>query len=243
LTHCNNERGYFVEVVRKELGIRTITKNMTEEFSNVSKGLLEITNNEIYVVNAEKAVYGKVYGKPSARLSNLLSIDREVLVLFSGYSRQQMRTINTVCTIIRNSNGRLEPTVAIIVHCDIQGNSKLKKWGRENGISVLPIYYHKDKFPKRQEEFENMLCRELFSYDSFDIVGPVSDDQHFYGRRTEAQDLARQLQMGQIKCCLGIRKVGKTSIVNRVVDVCKENHDCYLVVVDCSNDSIWSMRS
>ncbi|MFC4306054.1 hypothetical protein [Cohnella boryungensis] len=229
--------------VRSEYSIRTITKNMIEDFSKVSKGLLEVTNNEMYVVNSEKAVYGKVYGKPSNRLSSLLSIDREVLILFSGYSRQQMRTINTVGTIVKSSNGRLEPTVAIVVHCDNQGNSKLKKWGREHGISVLPVYYHKDKFPKTQEEFENILCRELFSYDSFDIVGPVSDDEHFYGRRTEAQDLARQLQIGQIKCCLGIRKVGKTSIVNRIVDVCREHHDCYLVVVDCSNDSIWSMRS
>ncbi|WP_410770303.1 hypothetical protein [Fontibacillus sp. BL9] len=229
--------------IGKEKSIRTITKNMIEDFSKVSKGLLEVTNNEMYVVNAEKAVYGKVYGKPSIRLSTLLSIDREVLILFSGYSRQQIRTINTVGTIIKSSNGRLEPTVAIVVHCDIQGNSKLKKWGREHGISVLPIYYHKDKFPKTHEEFENTLCRELFSFDSFDIVGPVSDDEHFYGRRTEAQDLARQLQMGQIKCCLGIRKVGKTSIVNRIVDVCREHHDCYLVVVDCSNDSVWSMRS
>lgn len=124
----------------EELSIRTIIKNMIEDFSNVSNGLLDITNNEMYAVNAEKAVYGKVYGKPSARLATLLSIDREALILFSGYSKQQMRTINTVCTIIKNSSGRLEPTVAIVVHCDNQGNAKLKKNGGEKMVYQFSLF-------------------------------------------------------------------------------------------------------
>ena len=225
------------------MSLRSDLEEMIVSFEGVSSQLVRVTSREIYTVTAEKSIYGKLFGQPSSRLSTLLSVDREILVLFSAFATQQIRTVKAVSKIIKDSDGRLEPTVAIIVHSDRAGNVKLKKWGREYGITVLPIYYSKERFPATPDEFETALCRELFSYDPFDIVGPVSDDQQFYGRRTEAQDLARQLQMGQVKCCLGIRKVGKTSLVNRVIDICKTHHDCYLVVIDCSNDGVWSMSS
>jgi hypothetical protein len=120
----------------------------------------------------------------------------------------------------------------------------LKNWGREHGLSILPVFFKVDRLTSiSQEDFERLLCQELYSYDPFDITGPVSDDAQFYGRRTEAQDLARQLQQGQIKSCLGIRKIGKTSILNRVVSMTKSHHRCHCIMVDCSTDEIWSMTA
>ena len=47
-----------------------------------------------------------------------------------------------------------------------------------------------------QSSLEKVLCVELYSHDPFDVTGPVSDDQNFFGRREEAIDLARKLQKG-----------------------------------------------
>ena len=88
---------------------------------------------------------------------------------------------------------------------------------------------------------ERALCVELYSHDTFDVTGPVSDDANFYGRRDEAIDLARKLQKGQIRSCLGIRKVGKTSIVNRILREVQTSHDCLCVMVDCSKDDVWGL--
>lgn len=216
---------------------------MMDEFTCATRGLVEVTNRDFYENPNENAIYGLLYGKPSQRLITLLSIDREILILFTSFKSQQARTVKAIKTLINISGGRLEPAVVIVVHPDLKGNSKLKSWGRENGISILPVYYSNDGFPRVSEEFENLLCKELFSYDPFDITGPVSDDNHFYGRRAEALDIARQLQIGQIKATLGIRKIGKTSIINRIVDTCNKYYECMIVVIDCSKDEIWSLNS
>jgi hypothetical protein len=218
---------------------KVILEGMMGELGQNAKSLMKITNQEI--IEEDKGLYARVYVKPSKRLSKLLSIDREILVLLTNFRDQQARTIKTARKIIDGAAGRLESTIAIIVHPDVNGNLKLKKWGREHGISVLPIYVP-DQFPD-EELLEKILCRELFSHDPFDVTGPVSDDNQFYGRRTEAQDLARQLQKGQIRACLGIRKIGKTSIINRIISVIRTYHDCYSVMVDCSKDQIWSMNA
>jgi hypothetical protein len=222
---------------------KTILKKMMDDFSEASSALLEIKFSTFHENVSEKAVYGVLYGKPSKRLATLLSINREVLVIFSSFTSQQARTVKAVINAIENGQGRLETTLAIVVHSDPGGNSKLRSWGKEHGISLLPLFYVEVDFPMLPEVFEKSLCSEMFSIDPFDITGPVSDDSHFYGRRTEAQTIARQLQYGQIKATLGIRKIGKTSIINRIVETCREYHDCMIVMADCSNNEIWSLTA
>ena len=174
-----------------------------------------------------------------------LGVDREVLAVASTFVDQQQRTIKFVEQEIENSNGRYDNTIAIIMHGDLYGDAKLKNWGREKGISVLPV--SRDKLEKCKDgeslSLEVILCVELYSHDPFDVTGPVSDDQNFFGRREEAIDLARKLQTGQIRACFGIRKVGKTSIINRVIREMRTSHDCITVMMDCSRDEISSMSA
>ncbi len=206
-------------------------KSMTSQLLTATTGLFDITfDSEFYV---GRSLYWRMYAKPSKRLAWTLSVDREVLILVSNFSDQQARTIQAAKDIIAGSDGRLEPGVVVILHRDSRGNQKLKNWGRDDGITVLPIYLGSDSLP-RGEAFERLLCDELFTHDPFDITGPVDDDSRFFGRRTEAQDLARQLQTGQIKSCFGIRKIGKTSITNRIIRESHRHHDCVCVVLDCS---------
>ncbi len=215
---------------------------MVQLFIKSSNALLQITGRDF--ITRSGGIYIKVFAKCSKRLAKSLSVEREVLILFTSFADLQQRTIATAREILNEESGRLESTVVIIVHSDLRGNYKLKNWGREEGLSVLPVLFKRDTFISiDQEEFERLLCQELFSYDPFDVTGPVSDDSQFYGRRTEAQDLARQLQQGQIKSCLGIRKIGKTSILNRIVSVTQSHHDCHCIMIDCSIDAIWSMTA
>jgi hypothetical protein len=183
----------------------TIQKMMTE-LGNNSSGLLLFSQNTreiLYHKEGDRTVfYGKSYAKPTKRFSRLLTVDREILILFSNFHDQQVRTISKVRELIDASEGRLEPTVAIVVHSDKYANLKLKKWGRQKGISILPLYYDIEQDFPREDNLEKLLCSELFSHDPFDISGPVSDDSQFYGRRSEALDMARKLNAGQIRSYL-----------------------------------------
>ncbi len=215
----------------------TELNDMMDTFQTNAHNLLSFSQKSLRAF--EKGLYGVVFAKLSRRLESVMSVDREVAIIFSTFPSLQARTIKFARNVISDEGVRLDPTLSIIVHKDSRGNNKLKNWGRQDGLTVLPIYI-KGEMPAG-EDLERALSRELFSHDLFDVTGPVSDDSQFYGRRTEAQELGRKLQRGQIHACLGIRKIGKTSILNRVVNQLREYHESICVVIDCSKDSIWSL--
>lgn len=219
------------------MSIETELKDVMEAFVRATTGLFEITGR--YTTTFEQGVYACAIAKPSKRIRSALGIDRELFVLASNFADQQQRTIKLVKREIETSSGRYENTIALVVHQDAEGNAKLKNWGRNQGLSILPLY--RPELTLKPADLERALCYELYSHDPFDVTGPVSDDANFFGRRDEAIDLARKLQRGQIRSCLGIRKIGKTSIINRVVGELRSNYDCLSVMVDCSRDDVWSM--
>jgi hypothetical protein len=166
---------------------REKTDRMVKEFAEAAEELFP-TSQPVEYWEFEKGFYAYLIVRPIKRISRLLSIDREVLVLFSSFSDQQYRTLEVAADLINKSEGRLEKSVAIIVHADPDGNYKLKNWGRENGLSIIPVNAC-NPIPQATA-LEQHLFSEFFSYDAFDISGPVSDDTKFYGRRSEAQDIA-----------------------------------------------------
>ncbi len=222
-----------------QLKPQLVLNKMVDDFVKAGEGLF--TSPPPTSVLREKGTYVYLYAKLSKRLSSTLAVDREVLILFTSFEEQQQRTIKTASDLIAASSGRLESSLVIIIHADAEGNAKLKRWGRNVGLSVLPVYA--GLCPSKPEEIERLLGQELFSHDPFDVTGPVSDDDNFFGRRNEAHDLARKLQNGQIRSILGIRKIGKTSVINRIISDAKANYDCYCIMLDCSRDDIWALNA
>lgn len=222
-----------------EAPVKEQIRQLMQRFSDAAVGLFEISGR--YESTYEQGIYGCAIAKPTKRMKAALGIDREVLVVTSTFRDQQQRTIKFVKKEIDQSEGRYENTIAVVVHGDSEGDTKLKNWGRDKGVAILPISASSDF--SSSVDLERMLCAELYSHDSFDVTGPVSDDQNFYGRRDEAMDLARKLQKGQIRSCLGVRKVGKTSIINRVLREIRENYQCISLMVDCSRDDVWGLSA
>lgn len=216
-----------------------LTDSIREELRTSFANALKI--NSEFSVSRDKGYYGVCFAMPSRAIRNALSVDREILILVSTFEDQQARTIQTAKDLIEESGGRLDPATFIIIHRDSRGNAKLKKWGREQGLAVLPIFF--DGALPKEDALLQSLAHELFSYDVFDVTGPVADDLHFYGRREEARDLAKKLQSGQIRSCFGIRKIGKTSVLHRVVNEVRENFDCTTFLIDAQSDAIFSLSA
>jgi hypothetical protein len=213
---------------------------LAQQFERLAHNLFSVTR-PLQLFDYENGVYGETYFRLNRRLSKIFSTDREVLVLITNFPDQQQRTIVALKRQIAEAAGRVEASLAIVVHADSDGNRKLKMWGREQGIALLPILA-RDSF-QDAETFERDLLLDFFANDPFDVTGPVSDDARFFGRRTEALDIARQLQGGQIRSSLGIRKIGKTSILNRILYEARENHGSVCVMIDCSKDDIWEQSA
>ena len=111
---------------------------LANNFEKISNYLLPKTKN-LSIAEFENGTYGFLYVKPNKRLAKIFSSDREVLVFITTFRDQQQRTILALKNEIDASTGRLEGTLAIIVHSDPDGDRKLKNWGREQGVSILPI--------------------------------------------------------------------------------------------------------
>ena len=188
----------------------------------------------------ENGEYFLLYARGSKRVQSILGAEREILVLGNVYADQQARSVQFARRLINESDGRLETTLCVIVHQDPRGNNKLKRWGRENGLAVIPVHASTGVLPRNQE-LERLLSYEFFTQDPFDVTGPVANDAQFFGRRSEAQELARKLHSGHIRACFGIRKIGKTSVLHRVLAELKDNYDSITLFIDCQRDDVFDM--
>ena len=213
-------------------------KNLQAETNSAFSQLFTISSESVrYFENGEYLV---MFARGSKRVQSILGIEREILIIGNIYADQQARSLRFARRIINESDGRLEKTLCVFVHQDPRGNSKLKRWGRENGLAIIPIYTASGILPRGQE-LERLLSYEFFTQDPFDVTGPVANDTQFFGRRTEAQELARKLQSGHIRSCFGIRKIGKTSILHRVLAEIKDNYDAVTVFIDCQRDDVFGL--
>lgn len=215
-------------------------QKLKAETASAFTGLFAI--NSETVRQFETGEYFVMYARGSKRLQSILGAEREILILGNIYADQQVRSVKFARGIIDESDGRLETTLCVIVHQDPRGNAKLKRWGRENGLAVVPVYTSTGVLP-REQALERLLSYEFFTQDPFDVTGPVANDAQFFGRRSEAQELARKLQSGHIRACFGIRKIGKTSILHRVLAELKDNYDAVTVFVDCQRDDVFGLNA
>lgn len=216
----------------------TINQKLDDLLDNViqnSGGLF--TESHRYRKSFEKGVYACSFLLPNKRTRANIGVDRELLLVASTFEDQQQRTLKFIRDEIETSSGRLESAIAMVVHLDNDGNDKLSSWGTEAGISIIPL--NATTKIASEDDLERRISAHLYSHDPFDVSGPVSSDTAFFGRREAAIDLARQLQTGQIRSCLGIRKIGKTSIINRVLLEIKRSYNCICVMIDCSKDEVF----
>jgi hypothetical protein len=173
--------------------------------------------------------YERLYVKPGFSLGSSLLTSRELLVLVTVFFDVQARTIKMVEKALEGEKGRLEAGMAIVFHRDPSGDDKLRDWGRERGVTILPIFAP-DEVPSGND-LHNALCAGLYSQDPFDLSSQL------FGR-TDIPDMARRLTAGNIQAMFGIRKIGKTSVLNRILEEARDFHGMACVMADCSDDSL-----
>ncbi|MEQ1699440.1 MAG: ATP-binding protein [Ilumatobacteraceae bacterium] len=188
----------------------------------------------------EGADYRRMFVMPTEGLAATLVTTRELLVLACPFPEVQARTVKVALRELERSAGRLEPGMVIVLHDDPGGDGRLREWGKEQGLTVLPVLAA-PRMPGASE-IEAALCSGLYSYDPFDLAGPVRSAHQFYGR-AEVPDLARRLRSGHIQSIFGIRKIGKTSVLHRLLQETADFHGVACAFVDCSDDSLSALSA
>lgn len=218
----------------------SVSRNaLASELSNALDGLFTIEKFRKHEAFDWK--YLVLHCKPTRTIADALLLDREVLALIVNSTDLQVRTIHVARDIIASSDGRLDPAFVMVVHADLNGDEKLRNWGRELGYKIIPIYRARAGAIPTADFLRRSLARDLFTYDPFSLTGPVLADSEFFGRRNTALETLRQLQSGRILSIFGIRKLGKTSLINRVVTLARESGEPRIAMIDCSVDGFNSL--
>jgi Protein kinase domain len=174
--------------------------------------------------------------KPNRSLSDLFRLDREVLLWATTYPHFQARDIENIKSVIDERGVRLTRSFAIlvskydpdsrsqteaesaldttIVHCSI------KELARKPGLTQEPV-------------LRRLLLNRLYTRDLYDLRVATTRSADFFGRRSTVDDLADEIISGNSQIgVFGLRKIGKTSLLNRVTDIVTQSGKCIVSKVD-----------
>lgn len=202
------------------------------EFASAIEGLFAITGYAS--LRRRGGRYVSLFCKPTRAVADSLLVNREVLVLIANYDSIDPRAVSVAKDLIHERNPQLATEIAIVLHSDPEGDGKLRQWGKEQAIRLVPVYRPRASAQSRDATLRQQLSASLLSVDPFQVTGPVADDTDFFGRRNDALDILRQLENGRIRAIFGIRKIGKTSFINRLIALARDKGSPRIAMVDCS---------
>ncbi|WP_156113462.1 ATP-binding protein [Paracoccus sanguinis] len=175
--------------------------------------------------------------KPVAEFTAALHTEREVMVLFSNHSEFQARALDAFDHIIASTSEafRIEKIARILVGRDekIVGRLEAMLRGNPDAPVVIPFKCRELNKDAPDDELLNRIRAFTFSRDLFSLSSPLKSDLYFYGRGDLINEIFSKLMSGENYGIFGLRRSGKTSLINGVYRAL-EGRQAAPIVVDCS---------
>ena len=174
--------------------------------------------------------------KPNHNLSELFRLDREVLLWGTTYPRFQARDIEDMKSVINKRGVRLTRNFAILVSSyDPDSRSTTEA---ESALDTTIVHCSIKELASRTESMQEpvlrrLLLNRLYTRDLYDLRVATTRSADFFGRRSTVDDLADEVISGSSQVgVFGLRKIGKTSLINRVTDIVSQSGKCIVSKVD-----------
>lgn len=179
--------------------------------------LLEyLKRDEVQIVRVEKGKQGRwsVFCVLPASTREMFDIDREVLVLATDYEKVEPRVLADLQRQLRE-NARVDDQLAVLVTAD--ENAHRLTGQRAGETAILPL--NALELPAGVAKFRVALAEMLTSVDHFNVTTPVSSPSAFFGRDRDIASVRHCMDRGQHVGIFGLRKAGKSSLLNRVAAI------------------------
>ena len=151
-------------------------------------------------------------------LESRFGFTREIPLLYSPFSDLQIRTTDGLEARLTHlpAERRSVSTNEVLVWApDSRLATKLESWSRAARV-LLPMPSAGDLAdPDRLQRFIDLLASKLASRDLYSVRGYVTGDQ-FFGRAVELQQVADSVRQREVVGVFGLRKTGKTSLLNEL---------------------------
>ncbi|WP_447838451.1 AAA-like domain-containing protein [Aeromonas salmonicida] len=223
----------------------------SSHFSASEKKIIENISKEFFVTNGGEDIklgYNSTYRyiiiKPTSIYSDMFNLDREIIVVFSPYENIQARTLDVFDFILRkNSALRIERICNILVSADKNVESSLENLIRNEPETqvIIPFSYQELEKITDQYFYRNRFRKYFYTRDLFAFEAPLKKDIYFFGRNDLIQELTNRLKSSENSGLFGLRKTGKTSLINGIErNLLKENIKS--VIIDCQETSFNQRR-
>lgn len=153
---------------------------------------------------------------PSA-LRDMFDLHLEILVLYAEHNKIEPRTLSALQQRMRRDH-RLEPGVALIASQDRMLSRTAQR--RRGELSLVDITL--DDLEADNRDLRSRIASVLTAVDHFDVTNPIREPSAFFGRESEIDQLSQALNRGQSVGIFGLRKAGKTSLMNSLQRIRQE---------------------
>lgn len=174
--------------------------------------------------------------KPSEEYVNKFNLNRELILIFSPFSKFDTRSIEAI-DIVNDlyPQSRLEEICSIIVSNDSAIEEKLSDILKQSEESKIIIPFSYDELIAKQNDsyhIENKFRQEFYSRDLFGFRDALKKDLYFFGRRDFVHSIVDRHLSHENSGIFGLRKTGKTSILFSIERVLKRKSKAS-IFIDC----------
>lgn len=174
--------------------------------------------------------------KASRQVADLFRLDREVLLWYTNYPKFQARDIEDIRRVVDKLGVRLTRSFVILVsRYDPATRSALEaESALDITIAHLSIVDLKEaRRASGEPTLIRLLLDRLYTRDLYDLPVATTKSADFFGRRKAVDAITDELITGEAQIgVFGLRKVGKTSLSNRIVDSVGQSGRCIIARLD-----------
>lgn len=195
------------------------------------------------IIRFKSSEYVIHFFKPTDNMRSMYSLGNELLIVCcpDGMNEFKSRTKDFIDYILVTNTefkNRLDKVTCFLIDGDTHITQKVKDDRAENPDSRLIVPYSLDELQGdfTEDVLNNRLREFLYEKDLFGIAVPLQNDTLFFGKdRTNViSELYARYKQGEEGGLFGLRRIGKTSILNLLRLRIAES-DGVAVYFDCSN--------
>lgn len=150
-------------------------------------------------------------------VAEMFDAHAEIQLIYAEYDRIEPRLFELVQQRIR-SNARLDSGLMFVASLD----PRVRALTRRRRGEFAAIEFLLTDLAADSPDIRNRMSSVLTSVDHYDITAPIRAASGFFGRRAERDQIIAAIERRQSVGIFGLRKAGKTSLMNLVSDLRRE---------------------
>ncbi|NSX35556.1 AAA-like domain-containing protein [Pseudarthrobacter oxydans] len=150
----------------------------------------------------------------------IFGLNREIQVLYTEFQNVHPRALSVIQSRVRRDM-RVEPDLAILISRDSNAKDIARRRAGEMAIIAINL---NEISAGDSPLLHTLIAQSVATVDHFDVAIPVREPSGFYGRQAEIETIANDLKRAVSVGIFGLRKAGKTSLLN-ALDTLRSNEE------------------